>query len=82
MPGAYSSPGVGKSVAMTVETVLYDAEGNETDDRADAVRGEVIERDDEGRIVKRYPDLGWATDDRALQGDAGEVATRPERSED
>ncbi len=74
--------GVGKSVRMTVETVLFDAEGNETDDRAEAVRGEVIERDDEGRIVRRYPDLGWVTDDRALQGDAGEVATRPNPDED
>jgi hypothetical protein len=66
---------------MTVETVLYDAEGNETDDRAEAVRGEVIERDDDGRVVRRYPDLGWETDARALNGDAGEVATRPDRDD-
>ena len=62
---------------MDVETVFYDAEGNETDDRTQAVRGEVIERDDEGNIVRRYPDLSWKTDERALKGDAGEVATRP-----
>jgi hypothetical protein len=62
---------------MTVETVLYDSEGNVTDDRSEAVRGEVIERDDEGNVVRRYPDLSWEADDRALEGDAGEVATRP-----
>jgi hypothetical protein len=62
---------------MTVETVLYDSEGNVTDDRSEAVRGEVIERDDEGNVVRRYPDLSWETDERALEGDAGEVATRP-----
>jgi hypothetical protein len=62
---------------MTVETVLYDSEGNVTDDRSEAVRGEVIERDDEGNVVRRYPDLSWEADERALEGDAGEVATRP-----
>jgi hypothetical protein len=66
---------------MTVETVLYDAEGNETDDRAEAVRGEVIERDDDGRVVRRYPDLSWEADARALNGDAGEFATRPDRDD-
>ena len=66
---------------MTVETVLYDVEGNVTGDRSQAVRGEMIERDDEGRIVRRYPDLSWEADERALQGDAGEVATRPNTSD-
>jgi len=66
---------------MTVETVLYDVEGNVTGDRSQAVRGEVIERDDEGSIVRRYPDLSWEADERAQQGDAGEVATRPNTSD-
>ena len=61
---------------MATETVMYDADGNETDDGTRAVRGEVVERDDQGRIVRRLS--SWQTDERALEGDAGEVATRPE----
>jgi hypothetical protein len=55
---------------------MYDADGNETDDRAKAVRGEVVEFDDDGNVVRR--ELAWQVDDRALHGDAGEVATRPD----
>jgi len=54
---------------------MYDADGNETDDEARAVRGEVVERDDQGRIVRRIS--SWQADERSLRGDAGEVATRP-----
>jgi hypothetical protein len=64
---------------MSTYTVIYDDDGNETDDRSKAVRGEVVERDERGRIVRRYPDLTWQTDDRALAGDPGEAATRPRR---
>jgi hypothetical protein len=63
---------------MAAETVTYDGDGDETDDRSRAVRGEVVERDEDGRIVRRYPDLSWEADERALHGDAGEVATRPD----
>lgn len=61
---------------MKTETVMYDADGNETDDPALAVRGEVVELDDRGRIVQRLS--SWQADERALHGDAGEAATRPE----
>jgi YD repeat-containing protein len=63
------------------ETVMYDEDGNETDDRSRAVHGEVVERDDEGRIVRRHS--AWEADARALAGDPGEAATRPaEQGED
>jgi hypothetical protein len=61
---------------METRTLMYDADGNETDDRAKAVRGEVVEFDDDGNVVRR--ELAWQVDDRALHGDAGEVATRPD----
>jgi len=61
---------------------MFDADGNETGDRAHAVRGEVVELDDDGNVVRRYPDLTWQIDERALEGDAGETATRPEARED
>ena len=61
---------------------MFDPDGNETDDRSRAVRGEVVELDDDGNIVRRYPDLTWQTDERALKGDAGEAATRPDARED
>jgi hypothetical protein len=62
---------------MGTETIMYDKHGDETGDRSRAVRGEVVERDERGRIVRRYPELAWQADERALGGDAGEVATRP-----
>jgi hypothetical protein len=61
---------------------MYDADGNETDDRSRAVRGEVVERDADGQVVRRYEELGWQVDERALEGDAGEAATRPEPTPD
>jgi hypothetical protein len=56
---------------------MHDADGNETSDRAQAVRGEVVELDEDGQVVRRFPDLSWEVDERALEGDAGEAATRP-----
>jgi hypothetical protein len=64
---------------MPTQTVMYDADGNETGDRSRAVRGEVVEVDEQGEVVRR--ELAWQVDDRALQGDAGETATRPEAQE-
>jgi hypothetical protein len=61
---------------MKIEIVMYDADGNQTDDPARAVRGEVVELDDGGRIVQRIS--SWQADERALHGDPGEAATRPE----
>jgi hypothetical protein len=61
------------------ETLLYDAENRRTDDRTKAVRSEVVELDERGRVVRRLPELGWHVDERALAGDAGEAATRPDQ---
>ena len=67
---------------MPTRTLMFDADGNQTDDRSRAVRGEVVELDDAGNVVRRYPDLTWQIDERALEGDPGETATRPEARED
>jgi hypothetical protein len=60
---------------METKTVMYDTDGNETDDRAKAVRGEVVALDDDGNVVSR--ETAWQVDERAIHGDQGEVATRP-----
>lgn len=62
-----------------VETFLYDADGNRTDDEALAVRGETVEVDAEGNVVARHShdSLNWEVDPISLEGDAGEAATRP-----
>ncbi len=70
-------PGYAAAMATQTHTVMYDADGNVTDDRAQAVRGEVVELDEDGQVVRRFPDLSWKVDERALEGDAGETATRP-----
>jgi hypothetical protein len=64
-------------MATQTHTVMYDAHGLETDDRTVAVRGEVVELDEDGTVVRRFPDLSWRVDERSLDGDAGETATRP-----
>jgi hypothetical protein len=65
------------------ETILYDAEGNRTDDESLAVRGEVVELDAAGRVLARRPHKGldWEVDPKSLEGDEGELATRPRREE-
>jgi hypothetical protein len=62
-----------------VETFLYDADGNRTDDEALAVRAETVEVDAEGNVVARHShdSLNWEVDPISLEGDAGEAATRP-----
>jgi hypothetical protein len=60
-----------------IETFLYDADGNRTEDEANAVRAEVVEVDAEGRVVKKHDALAWEVDPISLEGDAGELATRP-----
>ena len=47
------------------------------DDESVAVRGEVVEVEDAGRVVARHPDLDWEVDPISLEGDEGELATRP-----
>jgi hypothetical protein len=63
-----------------IETFLYDADGNRTDDESLAVRAEVVELDAEGRVIGRRPHdgLDWQVDPKSLEGDEGELATRPE----
>ena len=65
------------------ETILYDADGNRTDDESLAVRGEVVERDAAGRVLARrlHKGLDWEVDPKSLEGDEGELATRPRREE-
>jgi hypothetical protein len=64
---------------MTTRSILYDEDGNPTEDESLAVRGEVVELDDRSRIVGTYPSLAWHVDPISLDGDAGELATRPTR---
>jgi hypothetical protein len=62
-----------------IETFLYDADGNRTDDESLAVRGEIVELDAAGRVLTRRPHDGleWQVDPKSLEGDEGELATRP-----
>jgi hypothetical protein len=62
-----------------IETFLYDEEGNRTDDESVAVRGELVELDADGRVLSRRPHEGldWKVDPKSLEGDVGELATRP-----
>ena len=66
-----------------IETILYDADGNRTDDESVAVRGEVVEIDAASRVVARRPQEGldWKVDPKSLEGDEGELATRPRPEE-
>ena len=72
----------GEQPART-ETILYDADGNRTEDESLAVRGEVVEIDAAGRVVTRRPHKGldWEVDSKSLEGDEGELATRPRKTE-
>jgi len=66
-----------------IETILYDADGNRTDDESIAVRGELVELDAKGRVLSRRPHdgLDWKVDPKSLEGDEGELATRPPHDE-
>ena len=66
-----------------IETFLYDAEGNRTDDEALAVRGETVEVDADGNVVAwhAHDSLSWEVDPISLEGDAGEAATRPKHED-
>jgi hypothetical protein len=73
-----------KEQAHRIETILYDADGNRTEDESTAVRGEVVELDTAGRVIKTHPHpgLAWKVDPISLEGDPGELATRPKRRTD
>jgi hypothetical protein len=60
-------------------SILYDRDGNPTEDESSAVRGEVVELDAESDIVATHPSLSWEVDPISLDGDEGELATRPTR---
>jgi hypothetical protein len=60
---------------VAVKSILYDADGNEVSDEAAAVRGVTAEVDDDGNVVQELE--SWEVDPKALEGDEGELATRP-----
>ena len=60
-------------------SILYDKDGKPTEDESVAVRGEVVESDAAGEVVATYPGLSWKVDPISLDGDEGELATRPKR---
>jgi YD repeat-containing protein len=66
--------------AGRIETFLYDANGDRTEDESRAVRAETVELDAEGRVIATHAhdSLAWKVDPISLKGDAGELATRPE----
>ena len=51
-----------------IETVLFDADGNRTEDESLAVRGEIVELDAAGRVLSRRPQdgLDWKVDPKSL----------------
>jgi hypothetical protein len=59
-----------------LRSVLYDADDNEVDDEALAVRGVVVEVDGDGEVVREVE--RWQVDPKSLGGDEGELATRPD----
>jgi hypothetical protein len=63
---------------------MYDAEGRRTEDEALAVRGEVVELDAAGNVIRTITEggAGWTVDPISLEGDEGELATRPKRAPD
>ena len=60
---------------MAVKSILYDADGNETADEALAVSGVTVEVDRDGKVVAELE--RWEVDPKSLEGDEGELATRP-----
>ena len=67
-----------------IETFLYDAEGNRTEDESVAVRGEVVELDASGASCKApHAGLDWRVDPKSLEGDeAGSRRARITRRAD
>jgi hypothetical protein len=60
-------------------SILYDEDGKQIEDESLAVRAEVVELDDAGNVVATHPGLSWKVDPISLDGDEGELATRPTR---
>jgi hypothetical protein len=64
---------------MTTRSNLCDDEGKPTEDESYAARGEVVELNEQGEIVATYPGLSWKVDPISLDGEEGELATRPKK---
>ncbi|MGZ4317070.1 MAG: hypothetical protein ACXVRS_14750 [Gaiellaceae bacterium] len=63
--------------AGAIRTILFDADGRPTDDPSRAVRGEVVEMAPNGSIIADFPNLSWSVDPESLDGNEGQLATRP-----
>ena len=61
----------------TIKTLLRDAEGRLTGDESVAVHGDVVELEPDGAIVRCFLALSWDVDPGSLQGNEGQLATRP-----
>jgi hypothetical protein len=64
---------------MTTRSILYDKDGKPAEDQSLAVAGEVVEFDAQGAIIATYPGLSWKVDPISLDGNEGELATRPSK---
>ncbi|MGZ4370369.1 MAG: hypothetical protein ACXVE1_15725 [Gaiellaceae bacterium] len=60
-----------------IRTILIDADGRPTDDPSRAARGEVVEMAPDGSIIADFPSLSWSVDPGSLDGNEGQLATRP-----
>jgi hypothetical protein len=60
---------------VAVKSILYDADGNETADETIAVRGVTVKVDESGNVVSEIE--AWEIDPKSIEGDEGEIATRP-----
>ena len=58
-----------------IETFLYDADGNRTEDENVAVRGEIVELDAAGRVLARRPHdgLDWQVDPMLSDADLEQI---------
>jgi hypothetical protein len=63
-----------------IETVLYDADGNRTEDESLAVRGEVVELDEAGRVLARRPHKGSTGRSTRSRSTATKASSRPARA--
>jgi hypothetical protein len=61
---------------MTTRSALYDRDGKPTEGQSLAVRGDVVDLDDQGGSVATYPRLCSKIDPISHEG---ELATRPTR---
>jgi uncharacterized protein RhaS with RHS repeats len=67
-----------------IERIFYDADGNRTDDSSRAVSAETVEVDASGKVVRKLEGggLDWKVEQKSIEGDLGELATRPRSSRD